>query len=156
MFRNRPVNDVSKFVILYKDKYGLTDEQVEEVIKQFDFYNKETKLEKPKEEIYKMFKNTIYTKNNRTYTSGLELVKNDKYGEIFYEVLADTVSENELKVIYDACVKDDGAIYLIYQINNKKVVMNIYDDEVSKLFNIDETTLYFINIKKNTPSKKEI
>ena len=156
LFKNRPVNDVTKFVILYKDKYNLTEEQVKEVIKQFDFSNKVTTLDKPKEEIYKLFKDTIYVKNNRTYTSGLELVENDKYGEIFFDVLADTVSENELKVIYDDCVKDDGAIYIIYQINNKKAVMNIFDDEVSKLFNIDETTLYFINTKKSEPTKKEI
>ena len=156
MFKNKPVNNVTKFVLLHKDKYGLTDEQVEEVIKQFEFSPKETKLDKPKEEIYKLFKDTIYVKNNRTYTSGLELVENDKYGEIFFDVLADTVSENELKVIYDDCVKDDGAIYLIYQINNKKAVINIYDDEVTKLFNIDESTLYFLNTKKSEPTKKEI
>ena len=156
LFKNKPVNDVTKFVILHKDKYGLTDEQVEEVIKQFEFSPKETKLDKPREEIYKFFKDTIYVKNNRTYTSGLELVENDKYGEIFFDVLADTVSENELKVIYDDCVKDDGAIYLIYQTNNKKAIINIYDDEVTKLFNIDESTLYFLNTKKSEPTKKEI
>lgn len=156
LFKNKPVNDVTKFVLLHKDKYGLTDKQVEEVIKQFEFSPKETKLDIPKEEIYKLFKDTIYVKNNRTYTSGLELVENDKYGEIFFDVLADTVSEKELKVIYDDCVKDDGAIYLIYQINNKKAVINIYDDEVTKLFNIDKTTLYFINTKKSEPTKKDI
>ena len=37
-------------------KFGVTDEQVEEVIKQFEFSPKETKLDKPKEEIYKLFK----------------------------------------------------------------------------------------------------
>ena len=58
--------------------------------------------------------------------------------------------------IYDDCIKDDGAIYLIYQINNKKAAINIYDDEVTKLFNIDESTLYFLNIKKSEPTKKEI
>lgn len=156
LFKNKPVKDVTKFVLLHKDKYGLTDKQVEEVIKQFEFSPKETKLDKPKEEIYKLFKDTIYVKNNITYTSGLELVENDKYGEIFFDVLADTVSENELKVIYDDCIKDDGAIYLIYQINNKKAVINIYDDEVTKLFNIDESTLYFLNAKKSEPTKKEI
>ena len=156
MFKNKPVNAVTKFVLLHKDKYGLTDEQVEEVIKQFEFSPKETKLDKPKEEIYKLFKDTIYVKNNRTYTSGLELVENEVYGDIFFEVLSNTVSENELKVIYDDCVKDDGAIYIIYQINNKKAVMNIYDDEVTKLFNIDQSTLYFINTKKSEPTKKEI
>ena len=156
LFKNKPVNDVTKFVLFHKDKYGLTDKQVEEVIKQFEFSPKETKLDKPKEEIYKLFKDTIYVKNNRIYTSGLELVENDKYGDIFFDVLADTVSENELKVIYDDCIKDDGAIYLIYQINNKKAVINIYDDEVTKLFNIDESTLYFLNTKKSEPTKKEI
>ena len=156
MKRGKPVSNIRKFIEGNKDKYGLTDEQVEEVIKQFEFSPKETKLDKPKEEIYKLFKNTIYVKNNRTYTSGLELVENDKYGEIFFDVLADTVSENELKVIYDDCVKDDGAIYLIYQINNKKSVINIYDDEVTKLFNIDESTLYFLNTNKSEPTKKEI
>ena len=60
-----------------------------------------------------------------------------------------------MKVIYDDCVKDDGAIYIIYQINNKKAVINIYD-EVTKLFNIDESTLYFLNTKKSEPTKKEI
>lgn len=156
LLRNRPVNDVSKFIILHKDKYGLTDEQVKEVIKQFEFSPKDTKLDKPREEIYKMFKNTIYTKSNRTYTSGLEFVRNDIYGGIFFEVLAATVSENELKVIYDDCIKDDGAIYLIYQINNKKAVINIYDDEITKLFNINDNTLYFLNTKKSEPTKKEI
>ena len=156
LFKNKPVNNVTKIVLLHKDKYGLTDEQVEEVIKQFEFSPKETKLDKPREEIYKLFKDTIYVKNNRTYTSGLELVENDKYGEIFFDVLADTVSENELKIIYDDCVKDDGAIYLIYQINNKKAVINIYDDEATKLFNIDESTLYFLNTKKSEPTKNEI
>lgn len=156
LFKNKPVNDVAKFVILHKDKYGLTNEQVEEVIKQFEFTSKDLKLDKPKEEIYKLFKDTIYVKNNRTYTSGLELVVNYKYGDVFFEVLADMVSENELKVIYDDCIKDDGAIYLIYQINNKKAVINIYDDEVTKLFNIDENTLYFFNTRKSEPTKKEI
>ena len=156
MYKNKPVKNIRKYVEENKEKYGLTDEQVEEVIKQFEFSPKETKLDKPKEEIYKLFKDTIYVKNNRTYTSGLELVENDKYGEIFFDVLTDTVSENELKVIYDDCVKDDGAIYLIYQINNKKAVINIYDDEVTKLFNIDESTLYFLNTKKSEPTKKEI
>ena len=156
MYKNKPVKNIRKYVEENKEKYGLTDEQVEEVIKQFEFSPKETKLDKPREEIYKLFKDTIYVKNNRTYTSGLELVENDKYGEIFFDVLADTVSENELKVIYDDCVKDDGAIYLIYQINNKKAVINIYDDEVTKLFNIDESTLYFLNAKKSEPTKKEI
>lgn len=156
LFKNRPVNDVAKFVLLNKDKYGLTDEQVAEVIKQFELSDNDIKLDKPKEEIYKMFKDSIYTKNNRTYTSGLELVENEKYGDIFFEVLADTVSENELKVIYDDCVKDEGAIYLIFQINNKKAVINIYDDEISKLFDVDINTLYFINTNRSTPSKKEI
>lgn len=155
MFKNKPVNDVTKFVILHKDKYKLTNEQVEEIINQFNFSKKETKLDKPKEEIYKLFQDTIYIKNNRTYTSGLELVENEVYGDIFFEVLSNTVSENELKVIYDDCVKDDGAIYLIYQINNKKAVINIYDDEITKLFNIDENTLYFINTKKSNPTKQE-
>mgnify|MGYP003423277306 FL=1 len=150
MYKNKPVKNIRKYVEENKEKYGLTDEQVEEVIKQFEFSPKETKLDKPREEIYKLFKDTIYVKNNRTYTSGLELVENDKYGEIFFDVLADTVSENELKVIYDDCVKDEGAIYLIYQINNKKAVINIYDDEVTKLFNIDESTLNFLNTKKSS------
>lgn len=156
LFKNRPVNDVAKFVLLNKNKYGLTDEQVAEVIKQFELSNNDIKLDKPKEEIYKMFKDSIYTKNNRIYTSGLELIENEKYGDIFFEVLADTVSENELKVIYDDCVKDNGAIYLIYQINNKKAVINLYDDKISKLFNIDANTLYFINTKQTIPSKNEI
>ena len=30
-----------------------------------------------------MFKDSIYTKNNRIYTSGLELIENEKYGDIF-------------------------------------------------------------------------
>ena len=38
----------------------------------------------------------------------------------------------------------------------KYIVQAFYDDEVSKLFNIDKTTLYFIKTKKSEPTKKEI
>lgn len=154
--KNKPVDFIKEYVMANRDKYNLTDEQINEIVFQFENNPNKEILDKPKDEIYQNFKKTIFTKNDRIYTSGLELVENSIYGDIFYEVLADTVSEDELKVIYDDCVLDNGAIYVIYQIHNKKAVMNIYDDRNTKLFIIDNETLYFYDEKKQTPSIEEL
>jgi len=41
-----------------------------------------------------------------------------------------------MKVIYDAAYIDDIAIYLIYQINNKKVLLYLFKNEITGKFHI--------------------
>ena len=121
MKRNKPVNDVRQFVLANREKYNLTLEEAKEIISQFD--NQNPVLDRPKEEIYELFKNAIYTKNGRVYTSALELVTNPAYDDIFFEVLADTVDELELKVIYDDSYQDDSEIYKTKRVKTAKTFL---------------------------------
>lgn len=150
----KPVSDVEKFVMANKDKYNLTYKQAEEVISQFQ-HPKSLELDKPKEEVYKMFENAIYNKNNRIYISGLELMDNPAYSDIFFEVLADQVSDNELKVIYEDGLLDDSQIYIIFRINNKVAVLELFTEEETDKFHISNDTLFYINPKVKRPSIKE-
>lgn len=154
MKRNKPVNDVRKFILANREKFNLSLEEAEEIISQFD--NQEPALDRPKEEVYAMFKNSIYTKNGRTYTSALELVTNSAYDIIFFEVLADLVNEKELKVIYEDSVYDDSEIYLLYRINNKAAVINMLINEKTRKFDIDKETLYFMFEEDMEPDEYEI
>lgn len=157
--RDRTVDNVRLFVLTQKDNYNLTDEQVDKIVEMFegniDDNFDDLSSNKSKEEIYKMFKDSIYTKGKRIYTSGLELVENEMYGDIFFEVLMETVIEGELKVIYDDAYKYEDSIYVIYKINNKVALLNLFWEDDTKLFNIDNDTLYFMNEKKKNPTKKE-
>lgn len=157
--RDRLVDNVRLFVLTQKDNYNLTDEQVDKIVEMFegniDDNFDDLSSNKSKEEIYKMFKDSIYTKGKRIYTSGLELVENEMYGDIFFEVLMETVIEGELKVIYDDAYKCEDSIYVIYKINNKVALLNLFWEDDTKLFNIDNDILYFMNEKKKNPTKKE-
>ena len=94
---NKPVYNIRKYIEDNKDKYKLTESDINLIVSQFEGYSKQ-ELDKPKEEIYDLYKKSIYNKNNRTYISWLELTESKEYGDILFEVLADMVLENELKV----------------------------------------------------------
>jgi hypothetical protein len=132
----------------------LSLEEAEEIISQFD--NQEPTLDRPKEEVYAMFKNSIYTKNGRTYTSALEHLTNSAYDIIFFEVLAELVSELEFKVIYGDSAYDDTEIYLLYKINNKAAVIDVYLNEETRRYDIDKETLYFMFEDDMEPNEYEI
>jgi len=154
MKRNKPVDDVRQYVLSHREEYDLTLEEAEDIISQFE--NTEPELDRPKEEVYELFKNAIYVKNGRTYTSALELVTNPAYDDIFFEVLADLVDEKEFKVIYDDSVRDDSEIYLLYKINNKTAVINMFINEETIRFDVDEETLFFMFEEDMEPNKNEI
>lgn len=61
------------------------------------------------EKVRQKLKNSFYSKNNRFYTSGMEFVESQFVGNMFLEVLAEKVTEGELKVFYsDGAVDDSG------------------------------------------------
>ena len=136
-----------------KNQYELTTEQINEIIGQLSF--DDSKIDVNYNETYDKLKQSIYTKNNRYYTSALELIESFKIGEIFFEVLADMVSESEMKVIFDDAYRDDSAIYVIYKINNKTAVLSLFEDEFSKKFIINKETLYFMFPKDSKPNNDE-
>lgn len=80
---------------------------------------------------------------------------NPAYSDIFFEVLADQVSDNELKVIYEDGLLDDSQIYIIFRINNKVAVLELFTEEETDKFHISNDTLFYINPKVKRPSIKE-
>ena len=57
--RNRPVDSIREYVLANKDKYNLTENQVEEVVSKFEYNLKPDLLDKSKEEIYQTDKMKI-------------------------------------------------------------------------------------------------
>ena len=107
------------------------------------------------EDLYEMFKNSIYKSNGKTFTSGLELVEHEDYGDIFFKSMADLVEEKELLVIYDDVYKDNSVIYVVDKINQKSIILNLFKEEGEEFFYINNETLYFW-LDEEDPTQEEV
>lgn len=107
------------------------------------------------EKVRQKLKNSFYSKNNRFYTSGMEFVESQFVGNMFLEVLAEKVTEGELKVFYSDGAVDDSEIFVVYQVNNKKAVLYLFADENTHKFHVDQSTLSFVFEKNSEPSFEE-
>lgn len=155
-YKGQKTDGIKWFLLANKDKFDFTEEQIDEIAKSLEESKKpQSHPSKSENEIYQMFRDSIYIKNNRTYTSGLELIETEEYGDIFFKVLGDTAAEGELKVIYDDGYTYEDAIYVIYKINSKTAVLQLFWEEDTKRFQIDRNTLYFTFGRRSKPTKEE-
>lgn len=104
------------------------------------------------ERVRRKYINSFYSKNNRTYTSGVGFDETEFYSDIFFQVLADTVKEGELKVFYCDGDFNDDSIFVVCQIHNKKAVIYLISDENTHKFTVDQYTLHFMFEKDEQPT----
>ena len=119
--------------------------------------NNEEKLNIEKEELVNIFKQSIYTKNNKYYTSAMQYIDNSFYEKVFNEVLFDFLEENEFKIIYDDGLIDESGCFCVYKLNNKLVCIYMFIEDDGN-FLIDNSCFNFKyprNVKMNKKEKEQ-
>lgn len=151
VFLKKPSNDSSIIKEYFKKQYNFTEEQAAEIAL---IRNTKAGLEEDREEIYKRFKKSIYKKDNKWYTSAMEHLKNEAYADVLYQVIADSLSDDELKVIYDDGLLDKSAIFLAFKNDGKTLINYMFNNRETNLFEIDNA--YFLFPKEYEMSEGEI
>lgn len=129
---------------------NISSEEIMNIIKNY----KTESLDIDEEELKKIFKNSIYKKNNKFYTTAMEHILNSLYNNVFNEVLFEILDDKEFRIIYDDCLVDNSACFVVFKYNNKLVSIYMFNEEDGK-FLIDKTCLYFIYPKEVKMNKQE-
>lgn len=141
-----PANvDTIEMIKKYAKKYNLSEKQIEEAKAQLIPYYKRVEIDK--DALIDKIKKSFYIKNDRYYTSAMEYVESDECGLILNEVIYDIIDNGHLRLIYDDCLLDDIACFLVYKYNDKLVSIYMFDEGNGK-FLIDDTCCYFIYPKE--------
>jgi len=130
-----------------------TNISTEEIMNIINNYQDES-LDIDKEELKKIFKDSIYQKDNIYYTKAMEHILNSLYNKVFNEVLFELLDDKEFRIIYDDCLTNHSACFLVFKYNNKLVSIYMFNEEDGK-FLIDESCLYFVYPKEVKMKKQE-
>jgi 6-pyruvoyl-tetrahydropterin synthase len=102
--------------------------------------------------IEKKIKESFSYKNNKTYTNATEFMDTPDHVEVFKKVLFDMLNNNELQVFYDNGVLNEGAIFLVYKINEKMIFEYMFCEDDTRRFLMNTEQILF-SYPKETKNK---